>query len=771
MSEKIVSPGVFTYEKDLTYLAQGISAIGATIVGPTEKGPAFVPITIGSQNEFMTKFGTSNYYTNYAVQEYLKSAGTVTVIRVLGMSSWNRRFVAVETNTVGAYPNTILAVLGASGSDSTLSTFTMLSSSVDEAHFLVNGIAYTASFNSARQNYITKVFSGQSTVPVEVILNFSTQQSRSIASASTDGLLPIIAQWSNSVVATFAGDGEGYGNAKTPWVISQNMGPNSTTTVYYNLFRFHTRAHGKNANTDVKVGIFDVTADDEVPSSDYGKFSVVVRRYSDTDSRPEVLESFANATLDPTSINYLPRLIGDKYPEYKTVSGETRLVYTGDWNNKSSYVRVEMAGDAFPKSAVPMGFSGYTVPIITALITASTYPTMSYARSQLISGETSTRAYRGVNFDSEDSRQYFTNLGLQTGQPSSTGSNQAFHLDTYIDFTSSAAIRATFPTRKFMFGFQGGADGMDPRTANAQGTSISATNTQGYDCSKSVATGSLGYKRALDIVANPDEVDINLIVLPGIIHEYHSYVTKYAINICEERGDCFYIMDLCGIDTTIASAITTANTLDTNYVGVYYPWVKILDPSTSKPFWLPPSAVMCGVFSFNDKVAQEWFAPAGLNRGGISSATDVYTKLNQTDRDSLYNNRINPIAYFPGQGVVAWGQKTLQAKASALDRINVRRLLIAVKKYIASSTRYLVFEQNVTATRNRFINIVNPYLESVQNRAGLYAFKVIMDETNNTPDIIDKNQLYGQIYLQPTKTAEFILIDFNILPTGATFPE
>jgi len=771
MSEKIVSPGVFTYEKDLTYLAQGISAIGATIVGPTEKGPAFVPITIGSQNEFMTKFGTSNYYTNYAVQEYLKSAGTVTVIRVLGMSSWNRRFVAVETNTVGAYPSTILAVLGASGSDSTLSTFTMLSSSVDEAHFLVNSVAYTASFNSARQNYITKVFSGQSTVPVEVILNFSTQQSRSIASASTDGLLPIVAQWSNSVVATFAGDGEGYASAKTPWVISQNMGPNSTTTVYYNLFRFHTLAHGKNANTDVKVGIFDITADDEVPSSDYGKFSVVVRRYSDTDSRPEVLESFANATLDPTSINYLPRLMGDKHSEYKTVAGETRLVYTGDWNNKSSYVRVEMAGDAFPKSAVPMGFVGYTVPIITALITASTYPTMSYARSQLISGETSTRAYRGVNFDSEDSRQYFTNLGLQTGSPSSTGSNQAFHLDTYIDFTSSAAIRALFPTRKFMFGFQGGADGMDPRTANAQGTSISATNTQGYDCSNSVATGSTGYKRALDIVANPDEVDINLIVLPGIIHQYHSYVTKYAINICEERGDCFYIMDLCGIDTTIASAITTANTLDTNYVGVYYPWVKILDPSTSKPFWLPPSAVMCGVFSFNDKVAQEWFAPAGLNRGGISSATDVYTKLNQTDRDSLYNNRINPIAYFPGQGVVAWGQKTLQAKASALDRINVRRLLIAVKKYIASSTRYLVFEQNVTATRNRFINIVNPYLESVQNRAGLYAFKVIMDETNNTPDIIDKNQLYGQIYLQPTKTAEFILIDFNILPTGATFPE
>ena len=144
-------------------------------------------------------------------------------------------------------------------------------------------------------------------------------------------------------------------------------------------------------------------------------------------------------------------------------------------------------------------------------------------------------------------------------------------------------------------------------------------------------------------------------------------------------------------------------------------------------------------------------------------------KLSFTQRDSLYESKINPIATFPNQGICVWGQKTLQAKPSALDRINVRRLLIALKKFIASSTRYLVFENNTNETRQRFLNIVNPYLERVKARQGLYAFRVIMDETNNTPDVIDRNIMYGQIYLQPAKAAEFIVLDFNILPTGASF--
>ena len=175
--------------------------------------------------------------------------------------------------------------------------------------------------------------------------------------------------------------------------------------------------------------------------------------------------------------------------------------------------------------------------------------------------------------------------------------------------------------------------------------------------------------------------------------------------------------------------------------------------------------------TFNDSVAAPWYAPAGLNRGGLVSVLEAYSPLSQAERNALYEGRINPIATFPNDGVVVWGQKTLQARPSALDRVNVRRLLITVKKFIASSTRYLVFEQNTSATRDRFLSIVNPYLESVRRNQGLYAFKVIMDDTNNTPDLIDQNILYGQLFLQPTRTAEFVILDFNIQPTGAAFPE
>ena len=197
--------------------------------------------------------------------------------------------------------------------------------------------------------------------------------------------------------------------------------------------------------------------------------------------------------------------------------------------------------------------------------------------------------------------------------------------------------------------------------------------------------------------------------------------------------------------------------------------VKFSD-SRSRPVLVPPSVIVPGAIAASDNIAAEWFAPAGLNRGVLGNVIEAKTRLNQAERDILYDNKVNPIATFPQTGVCIWGQKTLQERSTALDRINVRRLLIALKKFIASSSKYLVFEQNTTATRNRFLNIVNPYLESVQQRQGLYAFRVVMDETNNTPTVIDRNQLVGAIYLQPTKTAEFIILDFNVLPTGATFP-
>jgi uncharacterized protein len=176
-----------------------------------------------------------------------------------------------------------------------------------------------------------------------------------------------------------------------------------------------------------------------------------------------------------------------------------------------------------------------------------------------------------------------------------------------------------------------------------------------------------------------------------------------------------------------------------------------------------------GVYANNDRIAEAWFAPAGINRGGLGQVIQAERKLINSDRDTLYQGKVNPIATFPNTGVVVFGQKTLQKQASALDRVNVRRLLIELKGYISQVADNLVFEQNTTATRNQFLAQVNPYLESVQQRQGLYAFRVVMDDSNNTPDVVDRNELRGAIYLQPTKTAEFIYLDFNILPTGVTF--
>jgi phage tail sheath protein FI len=221
---------------------------------------------------------------------------------------------------------------------------------------------------------------------------------------------------------------------------------------------------------------------------------------------------------------------------------------------------------------------------------------------------------------------------------------------------------------------------------------------------------------------------------------------------------------------TVTSAATAAAGQSSNYAATYWPWIQLYSTALGKSVWAPATTVMGGVLAFNDQVGAEWFAPAGLNRGGVPSVLRAERKLSQNDRDSLYQSNVNPLATFPGEGVVVFGQKTLQRKATALDRVNVRRLLISLKGFIGQVANNLVFEQNTNVTRNRFLAQVNPYMESVVQRQGLFAYKVVMDDTNNTADVIDRNQLVGQIYIQPTKTAEFIILNFNVLPTGATFP-
>ena len=318
-------------------------------------------------------------------------------------------------------------------------------------------------------------------------------------------------------------------------------------------------------------------------------------------------------------------------------------------------------------------------------------------------------------------------------------------------------------------GVFGNATGKNTPTgiAGAYYENISNTNIQGLTAND--------YTQSVALLANQDAYKFNLLTAPGLIADAtnfpsHVAVVSDIITNTQNRGDSMTVIDLVGYGSNIVPVTTNAVTFNTSYAAAYWPWVQTIDPNSGQQVWVPASTMIPGVYAFNDNVAEPWFAPAGINRGVLSNVIRAERNLTQTNRDLLYQNNVNSIATFPNTGVVVFGQKTLQKKKSALDRVNVRRLLIELKSYISQVADTLVFEQNNTITRNNFLAQVNPYLASVQQRQGLTAFRVIMDESNNPPNVIDNNQLVGQIYLQPTRTAEFIILDFNVLPTGATFP-
>ena len=288
-----------------------------------------------------------------------------------------------------------------------------------------------------------------------------------------------------------------------------------------------------------------------------------------------------------------------------------------------------------------------------------------------------------------------------------------------------------------------------------------ATNTQGL-----VAAS---YDTAINLLANQDAYVYNSIYAPGITSQNAPSQISALLATVTNRGDAIAVVDMVGYNQSTTAVTTAAQSYDNSYGATYWPWVQTRSVETGRLHFVPASTVVPGVYEYNDKVSAEWFAPAGLNRGGLPTVIQPEIRLTVGNRNTLYNAKVNPIAVFPGQGTVIYGQKTLQSRASALDRVNVRRLLIALKGYIGQIAQTLVFEQNTAVTRNKFLAQVNPYLDYVQQKQGLYAFRVVMDDTNNTPDVIDRNLLVGAIYLQPTRTAEFIQLDFNVLPTGVTF--
>jgi phage tail sheath protein FI len=366
--------------------------------------------------------------------------------------------------------------------------------------------------------------------------------------------------------------------------------------------------------------------------------------------------------------------------------------------------------------------------------------------------DSSGQPYINLQGSFANASQYVRVASVATPQVDSIDNNGNYKASTYgllLPATGSGSIGGAF---------QGGK----PATTTVQlmNEYITSTNMEGY----AVAD----YNTAFALLTNKDEYRFNVLIAPAV--GLDSAAATTLISVAEGRGDAFAPIHTGIYGTTITTATQTAAGQSSNYSATYFPWIQLYNSNLGKNVWATPTTVMGGVLAFNDQVGAEWFAPAGLNRGGVPSVLRAERKLSQADRDTLYSANVNPLATFPGEGVVVFGQKTLQRRATSLDRVNVRRLLISLKDFIGQVGNNLVFEQNTNATRNRFLAQVNPFLESVVQRQGLYAYKVVMDDTNNTPDVIDRNQLVGQIYIQPTKTAEFIILNFNVLPTGATFP-
>ena len=790
MAEKIVSPGVFTRENDLSFLPQGIGEIGAAIIGPTKKGPAFVPTVINTQADFDEIFGTPDgtYYTGYTVQNYLREAGTVTVVRVGhtgGYSEVGPAAIAISGSDGGREIVGVLHTTHRFDSDTGLTA--SIDSQVSSSNFAITISGSDASYNTKLSasvlytagNDLSDVFGeaprGSKGAYVYKYFQQAAYNQREFLSDSGSQVEII-----DLADQAFSTDVQ---HATTPWIQSQLISGER-----HNLFKVHTLGDGTNYNQEFKISIFNVKAAGTSNATDYATFSVAVRKFSDTDKRKVVLETFNNVNLDPSSPNYIARVIGDMNI---TIDANGKMSMNGDYSNNSKYIRVEVA-EGFPITAGPFAHDKYYNPIYVGGSLESLVPAVLFATGSGDNNGSKSVSFSGIDLESAvvkvDNGNYLAPIPSDATQ----GANTVFSFDADINIHSSGSSaagvrentsfnfgfeltgsRATdVNKRQFTVGFQNGFDGITPTVEIARADSsanFSSGNSQGFDLSTSTASGSVAYVKAINAVSNPDDFDINLVATPGVVRRLHSYVFDKVVDMVEDRQDAFFIGDITDYNDTIDQATTQAELVDSNYAGVYYPWIKTIDSNTNKLTTVPPSTLLPGIYAANDRVAAEWFAPAGLNRGGIVGAVSVLNRLTHAERDTLYEGKVNPIAQFPGEGIVAFGQKTLQDKASALDRINVRRLLIKVKKFVASTSRYLVFEQNTAQTRGRFINTVQPYLEGVQQRQGLYAFRVVMDETNNTPDVIDRNILAGQIFLQPTKTAEFIVIDFNILPTGASF--
>lgn len=986
------------------------SGIPAGVIGTSIAGPAYVPTTIATYNDFQATFGeTSNdiYNGPLAVSEWLRNAQAATFIRVLGAGAGSARTVDTDaaggnrgkvvgagyvvgqelpeywngfageltssqyatvggplgrtyflgafmsqyevsgTSTVvsssvltdaglsGAGTPLVRGILfGASGTLLTLSSSFVggnnpsatvstaggsvtgsvkLLSGLQEFVMLVNGLTntdpiypsvITASFDVEAPNYFGSIFNRDPlkleqagyylqtdwvihpTLAVVTGANIINNSAAVLAlrTAGFENVAFLItgsqARNSGSLYSpNYENFEDRYRTPKSPFLTSQKFGGKPV-----NLFRIHSLDDGAYANDKVKISIENIT-----PSlSDvylYGTFDLLVRDFADNDKSKVVLEQYRGLSLDPTSPNYIARVIGDynTFYNFDAEDGASKLITLGNYTNNSKYIRVEVASGVensdVDATALPVGFRGPA-----HLVTSGSAPLAGFSavnstgytvanpfrntvqmpvpfRDNLVRGlspnQTSDKGlYWGVQFERKISAlepnkttvpetsirsfaSYFPDFQtdyqnvvvmdnegtvdtVQNGiVDADRFNNNAFSLENVqIKYRTIPGSTAIFPNNtipdttqaiswsyvrtgqvvantasltrrlsvadladpatrqlgKFNVYLQGGFDGVNTFNYDERYLTNKAVNEELDIAERGEQNGSavVAYNTALNLIADATEVDVQLFVVPGI---RNPSITDRAIEIAENRFDCLYIMDIETYDTNgelvvnedqVPSVRFTINNfrdrnINTSFGATYFPDMIMRDTVANRLRQVPPSVVVLGAFSYNDAVAFPWFAPAGFARGGLATTERSTIELSRTNMDDLYEVDINPIVSFAGsEGLVIWGQKTMYAQQSALDRVNVRRLLLSIRRQVRQVSNRILFEQTLPDTLARFSQLVNPILKRVQEQKGVDRFLVRIDTSTTTQADFENKTIRGKIYLQPTRTLEFLSVDFVI---------
>ena len=732
MAESIISPGVYTNENDQSAVSQGPIVVGAAIVGPTVNGTPYVPTIVTSYSDFIAKFGTTfndgtngdlEYFTSIAAKNYFENGGnTMLVTRITNTGTGSSALNSFASSSV---PSITASVVGSKANVSLVLNY---GTNVADYKYLQVGIPSPLPGNNFyfqvspwltlgqyyAWNDLVYVGTGGS-ADVDVIGNAISGAFNYNGNQYTSGLLTASYNaGTNTLTITSVDDGT---TPNSNWFLSSSL-EYVGDTVGGAVALFSGGTAGIPANSFV---LETLAWGAQMNNLGGTVVSGALPSGSATNVRWEV-----------NQVNY----------DQGTF---TLLVRSGNDNNNQKNVL-----ETWTNLSMDVNQPNYISRVI-----GNQKPTYTYSAAD-------GQGYIDYVGDFPNASRYVRVQSVPLAQYNTVNNNGTYQAALYsgsLPVIGSGSVNGAFnggivDTNLSKFMFENIVSGV--------------TNAQGFT--------SADYATALNLLANTDEYQFNLLLTPGLFLAGGNTAINLGANgadpiaLCEGRADALAVIDPLPYGGSITAAATAANASNSSYGAAYWPWCQVFSSAMGRLVWVPASTLMGGVFAFTDEVSAPWFAPAGVTRGGIPNVIKVERKLSLNDRNTLYEDNVNPLATFPGEGVVVFGQKTLQQKASALDRVNVRRLLIALKGYIGGVARSLVFEQNTAVTRNAFLNQVNPYLDNVVQKQGLYAYKVVMDESNNPPSVVDRNQLIGQIYIQPTKTAEFIILDFNILPTGVEFP-